>query len=196
MSKNLIIGIVAVLVLGGGALFILNKPAVVNPVPAIQDQKLSSTTPAASPTSAIQNQPKPSAAKPTATKPVAAASILSVQMSTGLTTSGTAVKPSTVFSPATPTIYAVLSLKNATQRTQLSYIRYYGGKYVDSKVSHPSKDGAKYFHFDWASVAGKTRKAGNYSLAFYVDGKKAQTVNYSIGKLLSKYRVQFVFNGH
>lgn len=101
-------------------------------------------------------------------------------MSTGLATSGAALKPNTVFSPTAATLYAVLSLKNATRRTQLSYIRYYEGKYVDSKVSHPSKDGAKYFHFDWALNAGKTRKIGNYSLVFYVDGKKAQTVSYSI----------------
>jgi hypothetical protein len=182
MSK-LIIGIVAVLVLGGGALFILNKLATVNPSPIVQNQQPSPVTSATSPTVTTQNQLKSSATKTPVTiqgtKPIAA-SILGVQMSTGLTTSGTAVKPSTVFSPTTPTFYAVLSLKNATQRTQLSYIRYYGGKYVDSKVSHPSTDGAKYFHFDWALNAGKTRKVGNYSLVFYVYGKKAQTVSYSI----------------
>jgi hypothetical protein len=180
MSKNLIIGIVAILLFAGGVVYVFNKPANVNPVPAVQNQKPSLGTPATSPTPATQNPPKPSATKPTATKPVATVSILGVQMSTSLTTSGTASKPSMVFSPTTPTVYAVLSLKNATQRTQLSYIRYYGGKYVDSKVSHPSIDGAKYFHFDWALNAGKTRKVGNYSLVFYVDGKKVQTVNYSI----------------
>ncbi len=180
MSKKLIIGIVAVLILGGGALFILNKPTTVNPVPIVQNQQPSPTTSATSPTSATQNQPKSSATKSTVTKPVVAASILGVQMSTGLAASGAALKPSTVFSPTAPSLYAVLSLKNARQRTQLSYIRYYAGKYVDSRVSHPSKDGAKYFHFDWKLNAGQTRKVGNYSLVFYVDGKKAQTVNYSI----------------
>ncbi len=171
MSKNLTIGIVAVLILGGSALFILNKPATVNPVPIVQNQQPSSATPTTSPTSVT---------KPIVTKPVVVASILGVQISTGLAASGAALKPSTVFSTTTPTLYAVLSLKNATQRTQLSYIRNYNGKYVDSKVSHPSKDGAKYFHFDWTLNAGQTRKVGNYSLVFYIDGKKAQTVSYSI----------------
>ena len=184
MSKNLIIGIVAVVVLGGGAFYILNRPATVSPTPIVQNQQLAPTAPATSPTSATQTQTKPSATKPTTTtlgtKPVAVASIVGAQMSSGLSASGAALNPSTTFSPTAPTLYAVLSLKNATQRTQLSYIRYYNGKYVDSKVSHPSVSGAKYFHFDWKLNAGQTRNAGNYSLVFYVDGKKAQTVNYSI----------------
>lgn len=183
MSKNLIIGIVAVILLGGGALFVLNRPATVSPTP-VSNPQLSPITSATLPTSTTQNQPNLAVAEPTGTtqgaKPAVVASITGIQMSTGLSTSGAALKPSSTFSPTTPTLYAVLSLKNAVQHTQLSYIRYYGGKYVDSKVSHPSKDGARYFHFDWALNAGKTRKVGNYSLIFYVDGKKARTVNYSI----------------
>ncbi len=177
MSKNLIIGIVAAIVLAGGAIYVFQRPGAVSPAPVVQNSQPSPTAP-------TQNQPKPSTTKPTGTtqgaKPVAPAQIVSAQMSTALAANGTALKPSTVFSPTTPTLYAVLTLKNAKQLTQLSYIRYYEGKYVDSKVSHPSKDGAVYFHFDWALNAGKTRKVGNYSLVFYVDGKKAQTVNYSI----------------
>jgi len=185
MSKNLIIGIVAVVVLGGGVFFVLNRPTTVSPTPTVQNnQQPSQTAPATSPTSATQNQPKPTTTKPTSTtkviKPIAVASITGIQMSTGLAASGAALNTSTTFSPTAPTLYAVLSLKNATQRTQLSYIRYYNGKYVDSKVSHPSVSGAKYFHFDWKLNAGQTRNVGNYSLVFYVDGKKAQTVNYSI----------------
>lgn len=180
MSKNLIIGIVAIVLFGGGALYILNKPTAVNPAPVVQNQQPSPSTPVTSPTTASQTQQKPSTTKTTVAKPVAPASISGVQMSSGLTTSGAALKSVATFAPTAPTIYAVLSLKNAIQRTQLSYIRYYNGKYVDSKVSHPSKDGAKYFHFDWVLNAGQTRTAGNYSLVFYVDGKKSQTVNYSI----------------
>ena len=185
MSKNLIIGIVAVIVLAGGAFFILQKPATtISPTPTVQNQQPSQTAPVTPPTT-TQNQTKPPVTKPSATKsavtkPVAVASIVGVQMSTGITTSGAALNPSVTFTPTVPTIYAVLSLKNATQRTQLSYIRYYNGKYVDSKVSHPSVNSAKYFHFDWKLNVGQTRNAGNYSLVFYVDGKKAQTVNYSI----------------
>lgn len=186
MSKNLVIGIISVVVLVGGAFLVLKKPAPVS-VTQTQQQPTTSATPA--PT---QVQQKPSSTerargivikKPaggTAQKPAAAPQVLSAQMSASLSSSGAALKPTTVFPPTTPTLYAVLTLKNAVQRTQLSYIRYYEGKYVDSKVSHPSKDGAQYFHFDWALKAGKTRKVGNYSLVFYIDGKKAQTINYSI----------------
>lgn len=176
MSKNLIIGIVAAIILAGGALFILNKPGSINPLSIFQNQQPSSTTP----TSQTTDSSKPSTTKTTVAKPVTTVSILGIQMSANLAVSGAALKPSSVFSSTTPTLYAVVSLKNATQRTQISYIRYYGGQYVDSKVSHPSIDGAKYFHFAWALNAGQTRKVGNYSLVFYVNGKKAQTVHYSI----------------
>ncbi|MBU6430780.1 hypothetical protein KGQ29_00165, partial [Patescibacteria group bacterium] len=64
--------------------------------------------------------------------------------------------------------------------TQLSYIRYYEGKYVESNVSHPTKIGAKNFYFQWTLKTGQIRKTGKYALAFYVDGKKSQTVNYLI----------------
>ena len=164
MSRNFIIGIVAVVLIGAGALYILSKPAAVNPTPVVQNQQPLPTTSVISPTIASQTQPKPSATKITVAKPVAPASIVGVQMSSGLAASGAALNSVATFSPAVPTIYAVLSLKNATQRTQLSYIRYYNGKYVDSKVSHPSKDGAKYFHFDWVLNAGQTRTSGSYSL--------------------------------
>ena len=155
MSKNLIIGIVAVVVLGGGALFVREKfvqekPQLINPesTQVVQNQQPSPTAPATSPAPVTQNQPKPpvtkpSATKPAVTKPVAVASIVSVQMSSGLSASGVALNTSTTFSPTAPTLHAVLSLKNATQRTQLSYIRYYNGKYVDSNVAHPEVSDAK-----------------------------------------------------
>ncbi len=192
MSKNLIVGIVAAVLLGGSAIYIVTKPTTVNPTPVVQNQQTSPTTSVTPPisatgtqpkqasTSAIETQQKPPMTKTVVAKPLAVASILGLQMSSGLATSGAALKSVATFSTTVPTIYAVLSLKNATQRTQLSYIRYYNGKYVDSKVSHPSKDGAKYFHFNWVLNAGQTRNIGNYALVFYVDGKKAQTINYSV----------------
>ena len=59
MSKNLIIGVVAVVLLGGGALYILNKSTTVNPAPVVQNQQPSPTTPVTSPTTVTQTQPKP-----------------------------------------------------------------------------------------------------------------------------------------
>ena len=134
-------------------------------------------------------------AKPTTTtvmavkpvvKPVvkaAAATITAAVLTDTITKTATSVQAGramTTFAPTAKNIYAVLSLKNATTRTQLSYIRNFEGKYVDSKVSHPLKTGDKQFYFGWALKAGQTRNVGNYSTTFYVDGKKAQTVTYSI----------------
>ncbi len=113
-------------------------------------------------------------------QPGTVATITNVAMSRSITARGAAVAPKTVFSSADPVIYAVLSLQNATQRTELSYVRYYAGKYVDSKVSHPTKDGVQYFHFDWTLKPGQTRKTGNYTLNFYVNGEKAKRISYSI----------------
>jgi len=107
-------------------------------------------------------------------------SISAVALGTSLADDGTISKPVTEFAPTTATIYAVLSLKNVSAQTQLSYIRYYEGKYVDTKVSHPSTDGVKYFHFEWSLKDGKLHKVGNYTLDFYLNGKKFQTVNYTV----------------
>jgi uncharacterized protein YxeA len=109
--------------------------------------------------------------------------ITSVVLSSSISKSTTDVKPinpTTVFSSTTKDIFAVLTLKNATQKTQLSYIRYYEGKYVESNVSHPTKIGTKNFYFQWELNAGKTRKIGNYNTVFYVDGIKSLSVNYTI----------------
>ncbi len=166
MTKSIVTGIILLLVIVSGVFYFSRKPAPGSPVPLIQSSQSSSTPQALGGKQRSKSGPPPV--------------VLSAQMSTNLASSGAALKPKTVFSPKTPNIYAVLSLKNATQRTQISYIRYYRGKYVDAKVSHPSKNGAKYFHFSWRLKTGKTRKVGNYNLVFYLDGKKIQSVGYSI----------------
>lgn len=185
MNKNTIIVIVlgAVVIIGGAVYFSkpANKGNVITPsssstLPSANQTPTQSKSTTTTPSSNTKTGPVKATNTTTAAKPV----ISGVSMSTALTTSGAAANPTTTFSPTTPTIYAVLSLKNTTARTQLSYIRYYEGKYVDSKVSHPSTNNVKYFHFSWILKAGQTRKAGNYSLVFYVDGKKASTVNYTI----------------
>ena len=111
--------------------------------------------------------------------PLPTASIIGVKLGTVLNGEGLIDTPVTTFDKK-DNIYAVLSLQAALAKTQLAYIRTFDGKYVDSKVSHPTQDGMVNFHFSWILNAGKTRKAGNYSLSFFVDGKKAQTVNYTV----------------
>ena len=182
MNKNFTLTIVAVaVVLIGGTYYFYTKSPQTSTVPVSPSVSIpTGTTERAINTKGTGAVAKPVPVKPTSVVPVVKPTISGVLLSTALTTSGAAVSPTTTFSPTTPTVYAVLSLKNVTARTQLSYVRYYEGKYVDSKVSHPSTNNVKYFHFSWILKAGQTRKAGNYSLVFYVDGKKANTVNYSI----------------
>lgn len=101
-------------------------------------------------------------------------------LSTAIAPNGTALASLIHFASTTENIYAVLSLKNAKQDSQISYVRYYNGSYVDSEVSHPSRNGLSYFHFQWSLKPGKTRTAGDYSLQFYVDGKKSKIIHYAI----------------
>lgn len=185
MQKNIILGIVLVLVLGGIGFYALqggNKSttqiAPIVPVPSVNTQ-----TPPPYPRPAGV-APSPSSTATPVKTPLGnigtKAAITKVVIGTTLGTNGAVGGVATTFAPTTKTIYAGLAVKNVTVRTQLSYVRYYNGKYVDSKVSHPSTDGVSNFHFAWSLVPGQTRKAGTYSITFYVNGKKAQTATYTI----------------
>lgn len=108
------------------------------------------------------------------------AEIADVVLSTAIAPNGTAVASTTSFANTAENIYAVVSLKDAKQDSQIGYIRYYHGNYVDSEVSHPSRNGLAYFHFQWSLKPGKTRTVGDYSLQFYIDGKKSKIIKYVI----------------
>ena len=188
MNKKLAGIIVTVIVVAGAIFFATRSSRVSNvapsptpePTPVPSLQPLPTPPPQPSPKTSTKPAPKKQL-KPTAkSKPGTVATITNVVLSKDVTASGTALNPTSTFAPTSPAIYAVLSLKNAVQRTELSYTRHYEGKYVDSKVSHPTIDGVKYFHFKWELKPGQTRKKGNYSLTFYVNGKRAQTVKYVV----------------
>lgn len=106
--------------------------------------------------------------------------IQSVALTTLLAEDGSASTTLASFASTSPTLYAVLSLSHATEQTQISYIRYYGGAYVDSEVSHPSRDNLAYMHFQWTLKAGAARPSGAYSIAFYVNGKRSQAVTFTV----------------
>ncbi len=74
-------------------------------------------------------------------------------------------------------VYAVLTLKNVTKNTKLSYVRYLNGKYVDSKVALASKDGITNFYFAFEKGVGDYPK-GTYTLNLYVNGRHTQTLTY------------------
>jgi len=176
MDKKLIIGIAAAVALAGGlVIYFAASPSQVAPVVAPAPQPPPPQPVPLTP-KATSTTPKP-VVKPT---PSTQAAITSVVFSKAIIATGAPISPATTFSSSTPTIYAVLSLKNAIQRTELSYVRYYEGKYVNSGLSHPSKDGMRYFHFKFVLTPGQTRKVGHYTLNFYVNGKKSQSVSYFV----------------
>ncbi len=183
MNKKLVIGIIIVFAVAGLAVYFTRKPRVapvVTPTPSVQNPsvvpKLQPPQPTTPPASKTTVAPKP-VIKP---KPVVKAEITAATLSQSINSIGAPVNPATTFLASAPTFYAVLTLKNVIQRTELSYTRYYNGKYVDAKVSHPTRDGVRYFYFEFKLKPGQTRKAGNYTLNFYVNGKKARSVSYVI----------------
>lgn len=179
-QKYIISAIIAVLVIAG-VVFYTNSSAPVSPAsqnaPANETQ---GTAPVVNTLVSATTSVKNTAVK-TATASVA--SITNAVLASTITKTATSVqsgKAVTTFTPTEQNIYAVLSLKNATTRTQLSYVRKFNGKYVDSKVSHPLKTGDKQFYFGWTLKAGQVRNIGIYSISFYIDGKKAQTISYTV----------------
>ncbi len=75
-------------------------------------------------------------------------------------------------------MYVVLALQNVTAKTKLSYTRYLNGKYIDSKVAQPSKDGVTSFYFTFEKGIGDYPK-GTYTVKLYVDGRHATSVTYT-----------------
>jgi len=151
-SLYLIIGVIAVVVIGAVTfLFVRSKPT------------------------AVQS-PQPS---PVATQiPANAPTITKAVMSKSIDAKGNATGIATTFNAkADKIVYAVLSLKNITKNTKLSYVRYLNGKYVDSKVALPTKNNITTFYFAFEKGIGDYPK-GTYTLNVYVNGGHTQTLTY------------------
>lgn len=115
----------------------------------------------------------------TAASPSGPASIQSVSMAKGIDAQGNPIGVATKFSSATDKqIYVVLALKNVTRTTTLAYARYFNGKFVDSKVIHPSTNGAAIAYFAFEKGVGGYPK-GDYRIITYVNGKRSAQANYT-----------------
>lgn len=106
--------------------------------------------------------------------------LVDVIFSTDVGEDGSGVGSSTTFTNTTKNIYAILTVANSDQDTALGVVRYYNGAYVDSAVTHPSRSGLRYSHFQWSLKDGMTRTPGTYTYVFYVDGKRAKTITLTI----------------
>ena len=151
-SSYVIIGVVAIVIIG--AIVFLsgrNKPTAVQPP---QPSSIATQIPANAPT------------------------ITGAVMSRSIDAKGNATGITTTFNAKTDKIvYAVLSLKNVTKNTKLSYARYLNGKYVDSKVALSTKDNITTFYFAFEKGIGDYPK-GTYTLNLYVNGRRTQTLTY------------------
>lgn len=106
--------------------------------------------------------------------------ITEVILSSDVGADGSGVDSTTVFASTTRNIYAILTLANAKQNTAIGLIRYYENVYVDSAVTHPSRTGLRYTHFQWSLKAGENRVPGQYTIVLYIDGKRSKTTTFTI----------------
>lgn len=103
-----------------------------------------------------------------------------VEMAAATAPDGSAQSPGTTFDGArVRKIVAVLSLDNLGPGTTISYVRYLGAKYVNSK-SAILKKRAKYFYFVFSALRGKTFTTGRYRLRLYVNQRPAWEVSYAV----------------
>lgn len=184
MNTKYIIGAIASVLVIAGAVFYLSSSSPITQTATAPSAQTQTVTPAVNAPAPALSPATTSVKKATTVAPRSSnATITSAVLTSAITKTATSVlagNATTTFAPTAKNIYAVLSLRNATTRTQLSYIRKFNGKYIDSKVSHPLKTGDTKFYFGWPLKTGQTRNAGTYSLTFFVDGKKAQTVSYAV----------------
>jgi len=109
----------------------------------------------------------------------AAPAIMKAVMSRSIDAKGNATGEAAVFDVKKDrVVYAVMTLKNVTKKTKLSYIRYLNGKYVDSKVAQPSMDGITNFYFTFEKGIGNYPK-GDYKLTLYVNGQRSLELPYT-----------------
>ncbi len=161
MDKKTIYIVITVVVIAGVVVFLFgrSKPTVVQP-----------------------SKPSPSVQTPTNTQttqvPANASTVVKAVTSRSIDAKGNATGVATTFNAKTDKIvYAVLTLKNATKNTKLSYVRYLNSKYVDSKVAQPTKDGITNFYFAFEKGIGDYPK-GTYTLNLYVNGRRLQSLTY------------------
>lgn len=118
--------------------------------------------------------------KTATTSPITVPTITNAIFSNDVGEDGSGVGSASTFASTTKNIYAVLTLANAKQDTAIGLIRYFNDTYVDSVVSHPSRSGLRYIHFQWSLKEGARRTVGTYTINFYIDGKKSATATYTI----------------
>lgn len=173
-SSYIIIGVVAVVVIAAAVLYFGrgSKPT------AVQPSQPSTTTQAPANAPITPTQQAPAKTPTIAQAPVGTPAIVKAVMSRGIDAKGNATGVATTFSAKTDKIvYAVLTLKNVAKSTKLSYVRYLNGKYVDSKVAQPTKDGITTFYFAFEKGVGDYPK-GTYTLKLYINGKSSQNLTY------------------
>ena len=93
---------------------------------------------------------------------------------------GAADPAATSFDSATVSrVTLILTLQGLPSGTKLSYVRYLGGKFVDSR-SAVLKHAARRFYFKFDARPGGHLKAGHYRLRVYINEHSVREVEYDV----------------
>jgi hypothetical protein len=106
--------------------------------------------------------------------------LATVQFAAGLAPDGTPQSPTTTFhAQSDRKIVAALKLNGVPPGTQLSFIRYLDGKFVDTRSATVAKPAA-WFYFEFTAAPGKQFTVGHYMLRLYIDGHASAEAEYSV----------------
>lgn len=96
---------------------------------------------------------------------------------------GKVITAARIFTPNDKTIYLALDLDSAKSGTNIDYIRYLNGRYVDHGNSKLSKDLVENISFSWTNIKPLGSVAeGKWKIATYTNGILEKRVNYEVQK--------------
>ncbi len=96
---------------------------------------------------------------------------------------GKVITAAAVFTNSDKTIYLALDLDSAKSGTNIDYIRYLNGRYVDHGNSKLNKDAVDNISFSWTNnrSLGSVIE-GKWKIATYTNGLLEKRVNYTVSK--------------
>ena len=96
---------------------------------------------------------------------------------------GKVITAARIFTPNDKTVYLALNLDSAKSGTNIDYIRYLNGRYVDHGNSKLTKDLVENISFSWTNTKplGSITE-GKWKIATYTNGILEKRVNYEVQK--------------
>lgn len=80
-----------------------------------------------------------------------------------------------------PKIFVASALNNAPVGTEIAYVRYFDGNYLDHKSIKIAKANSKYAYFEWSLKSPlEVRRPGKYLIKLYANGVLERAVEFRV----------------